>query len=124
MIKFLKLILISFLLRMENYDKILTNPINASNDLGASSDITMHDADYLQEVEVVGKNHIQKLDEGKVPPYRAVFLIANAALGAGLLNFPQAFMKSGGIKTALSIEVVCIFSENSIKGFLYGQRSQ
>lgn len=38
--------------------------------------------------------------------YAAVFLIINAALGAGLLNFPQAFDRAGGITVALSVQAV------------------
>jgi amino acid permease len=36
----------------------------------------------------------------------AVFLIINAALGAGLLNFPQAFEQAGGIVTAVIVQAV------------------
>jgi hypothetical protein len=36
----------------------------------------------------------------------AVFLIINAALGAGLLNFPQAFDQAGGIMTAIIVQAV------------------
>ena len=36
----------------------------------------------------------------------AVFLIINAALGAGLLNFPQAFDQAGGIVTAVIVQAV------------------
>lgn len=35
-----------------------------------------------------------------------VFLIINAALGAGLLNFPQAFEQAGGIVTAVIVQAV------------------
>ena len=35
----------------------------------------------------------------------AVFLIVNAALGAGLLNFPQAYGQAGGVLAAMSIQV-------------------
>jgi sodium-coupled neutral amino acid transporter 7/8 len=35
-----------------------------------------------------------------------VFLIINAALGAGLLNFPQAFGQAGGIVTAVIVQAV------------------
>ncbi|XP_057291094.1 sodium-coupled neutral amino acid transporter 7-like [Hydractinia symbiolongicarpus] len=44
------------------------------------------------------------LPPGHVPSYRAVFLIANAALGAGLLNFPQAYMNAGGIEIAITLQ--------------------
>jgi len=80
-----------------------------------SANMTMHDADFLPPIEVTDplmdnekETQIKplKLEKGNVPPYRAVFLIANAALGAGLLNFPEAFKKAGGIETALIIELV------------------
>lgn len=38
----------------------------------------------------------------------AVFLIINAALGAGLLNFPQAFEQAGGIVTAVIVQAVLL----------------
>ncbi|KAL3244764.1 hypothetical protein MRX96_018571 [Rhipicephalus microplus] len=38
----------------------------------------------------------------------AVFLIINAALGAGLLNFPHAFDQAGGIAVALSVQAVLL----------------
>ncbi|XP_043473284.1 putative sodium-coupled neutral amino acid transporter 7 [Leptopilina heterotoma] len=34
-----------------------------------------------------------------------IFLIVNATLGAGLLNFPEAFDKSGGIATAIIVQL-------------------
>ena len=40
--------------------------------------------------------------------YAAVFIVVNAALGAGLLNFPQAFDQSGGIAVAIIIQAVSI----------------
>lgn len=75
---------------------------------------TMHDADLpdvasagnlgkLPQVQYQVRN---ALPPGHVPYYRAVFLIANAALGAGLLNFPQAYMKAGGAGTALALQFV------------------
>ena len=38
--------------------------------------------------------------------YVSVFLVVNAALGAGLLNFPAAYDQSGGILTANIIQCV------------------
>lgn len=38
--------------------------------------------------------------------FASVFLVVNAALGAGLLNFPAAFDKSGGVVIAISIQAV------------------
>ena len=56
----------------------------------------------------VPSGSVYALPPGHVPAYRAVFLISNAALGAGLLNFPEAYMKAGGYKTAISIQLVRI----------------
>jgi hypothetical protein len=41
-----------------------------------------------------------------------VFLIINAALGAGLLNFPQAFEQAGGIVTAVIVQAVSTLRHN------------
>ena len=38
--------------------------------------------------------------------YAAVFLVVNAALGAGLLDFPLSFHKSGGILLSMILQVV------------------
>ena len=37
-----------------------------------------------------------------------VFLIVNAALGAGLLNFPKAFDKAGGVGVGLAVQAVLL----------------
>jgi sodium-coupled neutral amino acid transporter 7/8 len=47
--------------------------------------------------------------EGGTSVLGAVFLIVNAALGAGLLNFPQAYGQAGGVLTAMSIQVRPLF---------------
>ena len=41
--------------------------------------------------------------------FGAVFLVINAALGAGLLNFPKAFNDAGGIEVALTVQAVLLF---------------
>ncbi|KAK4327153.1 hypothetical protein Pmani_002382 [Petrolisthes manimaculis] len=38
--------------------------------------------------------------------YKAVFLIVNAALGAGLLNFPEAFHEAGGILAGNLVHII------------------
>ncbi len=45
-------------------------------------------------------------DEPGLPIPRAVFVVTNAALGAGMLAFPQAFGKTGGVPQALAVEAV------------------
>lgn len=38
----------------------------------------------------------------------AIFILLKSALGAGLLNFPWAFVKAGGIHNAITVELVGI----------------
>ncbi|XP_058485678.1 putative sodium-coupled neutral amino acid transporter 8 [Solea solea] len=38
----------------------------------------------------------------------AVFIMLKSALGAGLLNFPWAFQKAGGVNTAITVEMVSL----------------
>ena len=38
-----------------------------------------------------------------------IFLIVNAALGAGLLNFPKAFEEAGGIAVAIIVQGILLF---------------
>ena len=37
-----------------------------------------------------------------------MFLIVNAALGAGLLNFPKAFDEAGGITVAILVQLALL----------------
>lgn len=38
--------------------------------------------------------------------YASIFLVVNAALGAGLLNFPDAYHQAGGVVIALAVQAV------------------
>jgi hypothetical protein len=38
--------------------------------------------------------------------FASAFLVVNAALGAGLLNFPAAYDQSGGLVVAIGIQLV------------------
>ncbi|KAM8895275.1 putative sodium-coupled neutral amino acid transporter 8 [Spinachia spinachia] len=40
--------------------------------------------------------------------FGAVFIMLKSALGAGLLNFPWAFQKAGGVTSAVSVELVSL----------------
>ena len=42
---------------------------------------------------------------GSTSTLGSVFLIINAALGAGLLNFPKAFDTAGGVLVAVVVQV-------------------
>lgn len=41
-----------------------------------------------------------------IPIFRAIFVVMNGAMGAGILNFPQAFAKAGGVTHGMIIQVV------------------
>ena len=61
---------------------------------------------------------IRTLPRGTSSAFGAVFIVVNAALGAGLLALPQAFYSAGGVAYGLLIELVssvyvCIL-ENSL----------
>lgn len=45
---------------------------------------------------IVRKDHKQELKQGTSKAYGAVFIVINAAMGAGLLAFPYAFYLTGG----------------------------
>ena len=45
-----------------------------------------------------------------LPIWRAALLVANSALGAGILNFPQAYAECSGIATAFTIQMVSVVS--------------
>ncbi|KAK5873914.1 hypothetical protein PBY51_018914 [Eleginops maclovinus] len=47
-------------------------------------------------------------DPPRLGSFGAVFIMLKSALGAGLLNFPWAFQKAGGVNTALSVELVSL----------------
>ncbi|MEE6500191.1 hypothetical protein FKM82_003701 [Ascaphus truei] len=45
---------------------------------------------------------------GGTSPAGAVFIVVNAALGAGLLNFPAAFSAAGGVTAGISLQLVLL----------------
>ena len=49
---------------------------------------------------------IRTLPKGTSSAIGAVFIVVNAALGAGLLAFPQAFYSAGGAVQGVLIEIV------------------
>ena len=97
----------------QSTNKQLDHFANPSINRTSYDDLTpiMHDADLPAVTSEAKPPHVQyepvnMLPPGNIPYYRAVFLIANAALGAGLLNFPQAYMKAGGPATAITVQFV------------------
>ncbi|XP_065123809.1 putative sodium-coupled neutral amino acid transporter 8 [Paramisgurnus dabryanus] len=47
-------------------------------------------------------------DIPRLGSFGAVFIMLKSALGAGLLNFPWAFEKAGGVNTAIGVELVSL----------------
>lgn len=52
------------------------------------------------------EKHRQVEDKSGLGSYEAVIIILKSALGAGMLNFPWAFARAGGIKAAVTVELV------------------
>ncbi|XP_028392884.1 putative sodium-coupled neutral amino acid transporter 7 [Dendronephthya gigantea] len=59
-------------------------------------------------INETGSVVIQNNDEPGLPIPRAVFVVTNAALGAGMLAFPEAYAKTGGVPEALGVQAVLI----------------
>ncbi|XP_023705826.1 putative sodium-coupled neutral amino acid transporter 7 [Cryptotermes secundus] len=72
--------------------------INSGNDLWLTT---------VAGSSVEDEHHQQRTGTGS-SRLSAIFLIINAALGAGLLNFPQAFDQAGGIVTAITVQVILL----------------
>uniref|UniRef100_A0A3P8V830 Solute carrier family 38 member 8 n=1 Tax=Cynoglossus semilaevis TaxID=244447 RepID=A0A3P8V830_CYNSE len=47
-------------------------------------------------------------DPPRLGSFGAIFILLKSALGAGLLNFPWAFQKAGGVNTAITVEMVSL----------------
>lgn len=56
---------------------------------------TMSDNSYVQSRDAPSYTGAERL-RGDSTPWGAVFIVVNAALGAGLLAFPYAFFQAGG----------------------------
>lgn len=82
--------------------RILDQPV-ASSDLDTTSSVGV-----FKSRSVVQQPDENPYSEG-LPIWRAALLVVNSALGAGILNFPQAYAECGGIGTALTIQMVGLF---------------
>jgi sodium-coupled neutral amino acid transporter 7/8 len=45
-------------------------------------------------------------DRGTTSTLGAIFIVVNACLGAGLLNFPAAFSTAGGVAAGITLQMV------------------
>ena len=70
----------------------------------------------INDNEVPSNENVRhtRTTNGGVSWYFAVFLIVNAALGAGLLNFAKAFDNAGGIAISITVQLVISNKINEI----------
>lgn len=75
---------------------------------GAGSINSGERAWLLQSPSVDTDRHLEADRRGTagVSSLGAVFIVVNAALGAGLLNFPAAFNMAGGVTAGLVLQMV------------------
>ena len=57
-------------------------------------------------VESIRQMEATRDRSGGVSAFGAVFIVVNAALGAGLLNFPAAFYMAGGVTAGVVLQMV------------------
>ncbi|XP_041376030.1 putative sodium-coupled neutral amino acid transporter 7 [Gigantopelta aegis] len=76
--------------------------------------IQARDDDGSDEVIIEDEEQIQFLTKSRLTPqhvkgsswFSSAFLVVNAALGAGLLNFPAAYDLAGGVVVAVTIQTI------------------
>lgn len=76
---------------------------------GVGSNDSGERAWLLQSPSVDSVQHLTDTDRrrsGGVSSIGAVFIVVNAALGAGLLNFPAAFNMAGGVTAGVMLQMV------------------
>ena len=61
-----------------------------------------------EEHLIIPEHGDERADSGDTSTLGSVFLIINAALGAGLLNFPKAFDTAGGVLVAVLVQAVLL----------------
>ncbi|KAL4613657.1 putative sodium-coupled neutral amino acid transporter 8 [Arapaima gigas] len=60
-----------------------------------------------ESISLLAKSSLDT-DSPKLGTFGAIFIMLKSALGAGLLNFPWAFEKAGGVGTAIWVELVSL----------------
>lgn len=74
------------------------------------TDYDSHDDDTDTENQhLLSSNTVVHENQNGISWYFTVFLIVNAALGAGLLNFPKSFDNAGGILVSTIFHLVSDF---------------
>merc|ERR1719394_314215 len=72
-------------------------------DVNSLNSLVSADTEVLVEVK-----RTPRIRENGTSTFGTIFLIVNAALGAGLLNFPQAFDEGGGVLVGVLVQAVLL----------------
>ena len=83
------------------------HPPQSDNDSFQGSSIADGDEDSLRLIAEGLESQYNYNAEGTNTAY-TVFLIVNAALGAGLLNFPKSYDDAGGIVVAFMVQLILL----------------
>lgn len=78
-------------------------------DWGGIGNINSGERAWLLQSPSVDSDRLLETDRrrsGGVSSLGAVFIVVNAALGAGLLNFPAAFNMAGGVTAGVMLQMV------------------
>ena len=72
-----------------------------------SGNVDILDSGELNSLlDLVKTEEPRKVSEKGSSWYASVFLVVNAALGAGLLNFPDSYRQAGGVMIAIVIQAI------------------
>ena len=107
------LVWIEFQLNMDATETALPSKLRANFYNKAETDYTSDESSALLggHVTVVsGNKHVpREPTSGKTSTFGAIFIVVNACIGAGLLNFPAAYQAAGGIAVGTSMQLVSLF---------------
>lgn len=79
---------------------------------GSLNPVAQEPSRSIAESEYLVRKSKEDFNQPGIPIFRAIFVVMNAAMGAGILNFPQAFAKAGGVQSGMIIQLVsshCFF---------------
>jgi len=93
---------------MSEKEKLEEIPNQNETIIETSGDSTIIDNDHNHLLSNSGAAAESNREEGSTSTLGAIFLIINAALGAGLLNFPKSFDTAGGVLVAVMVQAVLL----------------
>lgn len=91
---------------------LLSNTTATTRSSSCSSNTTEnYDEEINAKRYLLGSYHDRRIPQGKSSALGAIFVVTNAAMGAGMLSFPYAFYLAGGWYWGLTVEMVsyCVY---------------